>query len=406
MIPEFYLDRQAREPQLTDDEERLWCKGMRHVVSKSSNESTESKLPARFVFGTELGKSLLRRLQIDAQGAKLPSSFRFYYRLRSLIPIWLRQLLQSGRNRNMTVDEHWYLPQSFVEEFKSELQEHNRETLVLHPWPDGFDMAAVLTHDVETKEGMARVLQLAEIEAEYGLVSCWNLIPHKYEVDIGIVEELQRRGHEVGVHGFNHDGRLFESYDTFRSRTKPINAAIERFGSSGFRAPMVHRNLLWLQELDIDYDASCFDIDPFQAMAGGVGGVWPFFVGKFVELPYTLPQDHTLFVALGDLSPRIWIEKFNWLSELHGMALLVTHPDYLNSDQRLNAYRQLLEYLMEQRDHCWFALPHEAATWWRIRDGMEIVKDDGNPAQIVGSANERASVATLEELFPRLLADG
>ena len=105
---------------------------------------------------------------------------------------------------------------------------------------------------------------------------------------------------------------------------------------------MVHRNLDWFQTLAAEYDASCFDIDPFQAMAGGVGGVWPFLVGKFVELPYTLPQDHTLFIALGDTTNSIWIRKLEYLRPLAGMALMLTHPDYLMDEHCVDAYRQFL----------------------------------------------------------------
>ncbi|MEM8735457.1 MAG: hypothetical protein AAGG44_14585, partial [Planctomycetota bacterium] len=285
------------------------------------------------------------------------------------------------------------------ESFRAGIANQRPDRVLIHPWPDGQQMSAVLTHDVETKAGLDKVFELADVEESLGFRSCWNLIPHKYPVDPGIVAELKWRGHEVGVHGYNHDGRLFESKGLFNSRKAPINDAIQRFGSGGFRAPMVHRNLLWLQELDIDYDASCFDVDPFQAMAGGVGSVWPFFAGKFVELPYTLPQDHTLMVALGQTSPQIWIDKFKWLSRMRGMAMLITHPDYLDTQKRMDTYRQYLEFLNEQREHCWMALPQEVVTWWRQRDGMEIVNDAG--ARVVGPASERASLTTLQDMYPK-----
>jgi hypothetical protein len=159
---------------------------------------------------------------------------------------------------------------------------------------------------------------------------------------------------------------------------------------------MVHRNLEWLQALDIDYDASCFDVDPFQAMPGGVGGVWPFFAGKFVELPYTLPQDHTLLVSLGETTPRIWIEKLAYLRRLAGMALLLTHPDYLDTIQRLDVYRMFLEHLAEQAD-CWNTLPHEVASWWRQRDNLEIVASGGS-SKLIGPMAQRARICSLSDL--------
>ena len=182
----------------------------------------------------------------------------------------------------------------------------------------------------------------------------------------------------------------------FDRRTGPINQAIANYGSTGFRAPMVHRNLEWLQALDIDYDASCFDVDPFQAMPGGVGGVWPFFAGKFVELPYTLPQDHTLLVSLGETTPKIWMEKLAYLRRLAGMALLVTHPDYLDTPGRLNVYRKFLEHLTTHSD-CWNALPHEIARWWRQRDKLQIVVSKES-SKLIGPMVHRARICSLSDL--------
>ncbi len=168
-----------------------------------------------------------------------------------------------------------------------------------------------------------------------------------------------------------------------------INRALAEFGAVGFRAPMVHRNLAWLQSLDIDYDASCFDVDPFQAMPGGVGGVWPFVAGRFVELPYTLPQDHILFIALGESNGRRWTEKLAYLERLCGMALVITHPDYLDSPERIDVYRRFLVQLREI-DLAWNALPREVAAWWRLRDELMLRQEASGKWSIYGTAAHRA----------------
>ncbi len=371
---------------------------MKDSVLARSDEKTMQPASTRFAFGGLAGEVLRDHFDRDAQQARLSKKFKLYYRLRPWIPIPLRQLMQRGRNRGMDVAEGWYLPTAFVEDFRAAVK-REPDRVVIHPWPDGFQTAVVLTHDVETNVGMGLVDKLAALEEQYGLRSAWNIIPYKYKVDPGVLADLKQRGHEIGVHGYNHDGRLFESQRTFRRRTGPINRAIEQFGSTGFRAPMVHRNLNWLQALDIDYDASCFDVDPFQAMAGGVGGVWPFFAGKFVELPYTLPQDHTLLVSLGETSPRIWIDKLAYLRQLAGMAMLITHPDYLDTPQRLDVYRAFLEHLVEQTD-CWMALPHEVATWWRQRDSLEIV--GGQSIAPIDRCRGRSSETVVTERIRRV----
>ncbi len=183
----------------------------------------------------------------------------------------------------------------------------------------------------------------------------------------------------------------------FQRRAVHINRALERYDADGFRAPMVHRHLGWLQDLDVQYDASCFDIDPFQAMPGGVGGPWPFIAGRFVELPYTLPQDHTLLIALGEKSIRIWQRKLTFLRQWSGMAMMLTHPDYLNSNARLELYRQYLEHVRAESE-AWFALPREVAQWWRDRDRSQV---SSHGSQITGPAASRGRVVQLGELFNR-----
>lgn len=329
------------------------------------------------------------------QSARLSPAFRAYYQLRSLIPLPVRQLLQ--RYRHVDAAAHWYLPRAFASDLAERVRRARDGITTIHPWPDGASFAFVLTHDVETADGMRNIEKIADLEQELGFRSSWNIVPHKYPVDRGLLRELQGRGFEIGVHGYNHDGRLFTSRSIFDSRVPAINAALESYGAVGFRAPMVHRNLEWLQSLNIEYDASCFDVDPFQAMPGGVGGPWPFIAGRFVELPYTLPQDHILFIALNERDGRIWNQKLEYVAKLCGMALLITHPDYLDSDYRIDAYRNLLEKSRELGG-MWHALPAEVAAWWRKRDQSTLRREPGGNWRIHGPAASRARAAAIQSV--------
>ncbi|QDS87889.1 hypothetical protein EC9_20720 [Rosistilla ulvae] len=362
------------------------------------DDANQPAIPFRFAFDGPLGRVLQQHAVADIAAARLSWKFKAYYRLRPWIPIALRQQLQRGRNRSLDAPADWYLPTRFIHDWRQAVVQTLASTpnqRTLHPWPDGFRVGTVLTHDVETRVGAKLAPALASLEEEYGFRSAWNFVPYKYKIDAGLLDDLRGRGHEIGVHGYNHDGRLFESQRTFEWRKQRINQAIEDFQSTGFRAPMVHRNLDWLQGLNVDYDASCFDVDPFQAMPGGIGSPWPFIAGKFVELPYTLPQDHTLLIALGENSPQVWIDKMQHLREIAGMAMLITHPDYLDTAARLNVYRQFLEYLREQTD-LWHALPRDVAAWWRQRDQSSISSSGDS---IDGPAADRGRVVAIDELF-------
>ena len=50
------------------------------------------------------------------------------------------------------------------------------------PWPRGYAWALVLTHDVETAEGLSLMPVLAKVEERRGYVSSWNFVPKRYEV--------------------------------------------------------------------------------------------------------------------------------------------------------------------------------------------------------------------------------
>jgi hypothetical protein len=119
--------------------------------------------------------------------------------------------------------------------------------------------------------------------------------------------------------------------------------------------------------------------------------IWPFFCGRFVELPYTLAQDHTLLVVLGERTPRLWIEKVEFLAARGGMALVNAHPDYLRDRRSLAIYEEFLQDLRRRvrAGTCWHALPREVARWWRERH--ELIRRAS--ARATGESDEVAAGA-------------
>ena len=288
-----------------------------------------------------------------------PLHLKLYYDyFRSIIPIPIRQRLQREKWKRISHKD------MFIEDImvKQIFEDNDLILSVKNFYPDKCEWAGVLTHDVETLKGLKRVPKIMDIEEKYGFRSSWNIVPHLYPIDKGILREIRQRNHEIGIHGYNHDGKLYKNFKEFSKRALKINEAIKQYQAYGFRSPMVHRNLEWLQAIDIEYDSSCFDYDVYQPFPGGVNSIWPFLAGNFVELPYTLPQDHTIFVILQENSSKIWKQKTKWLIKHHGMVLMLTHPDYLDSSKRLDIYEEYLEFLSAQ-EKGWFVLPHELAAW-------------------------------------------
>jgi hypothetical protein len=247
-------------------------------------------------------------------------------------------------------------------------------------WPEGKKFALVLTHDVELMKGHERCQDLMRLEEELGFRSSFNFVPERYIVSPHLRKLLQERKFEVGVHGLLHDGKYYGSRETFRNRAKKINNYIREWNVVGYRAPCMLHKLDWFHDLCIEYDASTFDTDPFEPHSVGMGTIFPFVVkGKsgereYVELPYTLPQDHALFVIMQERTIDIWKKKLDWVAQNGGMALLVTHPDYMNFNKNtceleeypVVLYREFLEYIKSRYEgQYWHVLPREMAKFWR-----------------------------------------
>jgi hypothetical protein len=246
-------------------------------------------------------------------------------------------------------------------------------------WPEGKRFALVLTHDVDTAGGQERCRRLAGLETGLGFRSSFNFVPERYAVSPELRQCLSQGGFEVGVHGLLHDGKLYSSREIFLHRAKRINRYLEQWQAVGFRSPAMHHNLKWIHDLNIEYDASTFDTDPFEPQSDGMGTIFPFAVRgnavqkNYVELPYTLPQDFTLFVLMKEKTIDIWKRKLAWICENGGMALVNTHPDYMcfeggnpgPFEYSCEHYEGFLEYIRKEHENqYWHVLPRDMARFW------------------------------------------
>ena len=322
---------------------------------------------------------------------------RFYYSLKPILPRRLRYPMRrwlAARTRSK-VQDIWPI-----------LEAAGTPPDGWPGWPNGKKFAVVLTHDVEGQEGLDRIPALMELEAKMGFRSCFNLIPEgSYTVPFALRSMLRDNGFEVGVHDLYHDGKLYRSRQHFRACAQHINRHLKDWDAAGFRSGFMHHHLDWLHDLNIQYDCSTFDTDPFEPQPDGVGTIFPFWVpapsgslpyalsstpsagsssgslpyalrpklgSGYVELPYTLPQDSTLFLFLGETSIDLWKKKLDWIVAKGGMALVNVHPDYMalgsGTTQRgaypASEYRQFLDYIKSKySDSYWSALPGEVATF-------------------------------------------
>ena len=327
---------------------------------------------------------------------------RFYYALKPFLPWRLRIALRriTARRSLARCGDVW------------PVNEVARQAPEGWPgWPDGKKFAVVLTHDVEGYAGLAKCRKLMALERERGFRSSFNFIPEgEYRVPAELRAELGAKGFEVGVHDLKHDGKLFSSRRHFQESARQINRYIREWGASGYRSGFMLRNLDWLHELDIRYDCSTFDTDPFELQSDGAGTIFPTWVNApkghenapsnskngnsangnsafsrqgYVELPYTLPQDSTLFLVLQETSPDIWLKKADWIAANGGMILVNVHPDYMqfgdeassNRTYPVKFYTELLDHLRKKyAGEFWQPLPREIADYTSRLEGRPVFR--------------------------------
>jgi peptidoglycan/xylan/chitin deacetylase (PgdA/CDA1 family) len=302
-------------------------------------------------------------------GKLSPLLLLWYYRVKPVVPWKVRIALRRWMAKRIRAEcaEHWPI-----------LEAAGKRPGNFPDWPEGKRFAFVLTHDVESQIGWHRCPQLAEVDAAHGFKASFNLVPEgNYHPSLELREWLKGKGFEVGVHDLRHDGKLYDSRIVFRRDAARINKYLSDWGATGFRSAFMHSNLAWLQELQINYDMSTFDTDPFEPFPEGVQTIFPFWYGAkngqvgYVELPYTLPQDSTMFLVLEEGSIDIWRRKLDWIAQRGGMALLNTHPDYVcfdglprRNEYPVQWYREFLEYVRSTyAGQYWHALPHEVANY-------------------------------------------
>jgi hypothetical protein len=319
-----------------------------------------------------------------------------YYATRPLLP---RRTQIALRRRFMKIQERQRFPQ-----WPIETRVHDFYTMYLAsletvagrllpsiaPWPDGAQWSFVITHDVEHRAGYELLDEVLDIERALEVRSAWYFTPERdYVVSDIRVDAMATEGFEVGLQGLHHDGHDLDRR-RFSQRLPAMQRYVRRWNASGFRAPSTRRDWEMIAQIGLDYDTSYSDVARYEPQPGGTGTWLPFFNGDLVELPITLPMDHTVFELLREKDERLWVEKAELLRARGGMALLLTHPDYQLEPSRLESYARFLERMVRDPT-VWVALPRDVSAWWRARNTMRLVEGPSG-WEIEGDADGRARI--------------
>ena len=222
-----------------------------------------------------------------------------------------------------------------------------------------------LTHDIDSPEGLSGLLdRFLPLEERTGARSTNFVVPRAWPLDEGALAEVRQRGHDLGVHGYDHSNRTpFTGRPEMRERLRAPRELAGRYGMRGYRAPSLLRTRTLLEELSelYVYDSSIpTSGGPFPVPNNGCASARPFLAGKLVEVPLSLPRDGSLRF-LGYTPARIlelWISCAATIAASGGVVVLLTHCEAGFSGNRpmLGAYADFLGHVASSPGFRWATL--------------------------------------------------
>jgi peptidoglycan/xylan/chitin deacetylase (PgdA/CDA1 family) len=245
-------------------------------------------------------------------------------------------------------------------------------------WPGGARAAVAVTHDVDAGWILdaARSALLDRIlaeEGELGFPGAWYLVAK--QVRLPAHERALRRirdaGHELGAHGWNHDGRLrYLSPGRQAARIEKIARRLEGLGVCGMRTPWYARSRALFEAIAgrFAYDSSVPNASGFFSAGtrSGCCSLFPYLPRPgLVELPMTLPPDTAVPLAQ---RRRVLGAVADAIVERGGVVVVTLHPQPHQSakEEALEVHLGLLRDLRERHGgRVWCATPAEIVERYR-----------------------------------------
>ena len=288
--------------------------------------------------------------------ARLPIDYR-------RVPGWARAAIATAIGRwNRARRDRWAAFPAWPIDLSADALDDLRTGGAAPPRP----APVVVTHDIDSAEGLAGLIdRFLALEEEVGATSTNYIVPCAGTVDEARLRDVIARGHELGVHGYDHSNRTAFAAPQERARRLDAGRAFaDRFGAAGYRAPSLLRTRPLLSDVGARYryDSSIPTSGGlFPVPNNGCASARPFLVEGAVELPVTMPRDGMLrFLGYSPAEIlQMWIETAELIARARGVVVLLTHCErrFSGAPAMLDAYRRFLEYVRARPERFAFATP-------------------------------------------------
>ena len=288
--------------------------------------------------------SRIRSLRMFTETPPLSSRIPFSYQL---VPPFLRNIIARAIGRRGTQDaDKW----AAFPSFPLDLSADALSDILSLPYERLSPTPVLLTHDIDSPEGLGNLPLFLEEEEAVGARSTNFIVPCSWEIDHGIVSDVRYRRHEIGIHGFDHSNKTaFMSIPAINRRIDKMRNFIEKYDVEGYRAPSLLRTRKLLHALSFffRYDSSIPTSGGlFPVPNNGCASARLFEVEGILEIPLTMPRDGTL-LFLGYTPENIkdlWLHCADTIGSSGGVVVLLTHCEkrFSGNEKMLEMYRQLL----------------------------------------------------------------
>jgi len=266
-------------------------------------------------------------------------------------------------------------------------------------WPEGARVAVCLSFDVDNELLWRRKPEPVPLsQGEYGATTALprildlldrHAVPASFYIPAisaslhpkMIQDILQRKRHEIGVHGWMHEN-LASVEDAAKEQqllTQSIDYLTRATGKRpvGFRAPAWEFSLYTLDQIrraGFLYDSSFMAMDdPYELVSNGQKT-------GLIELPINwIADDYPYYEpdSSGSLpDPQLVFDvykgEFDAAYEERSLFILTLHPHISGHRSRIQALDRLIDY-MKSKPGVWFATLEQVANYVKAQQGKSLV---------------------------------
>lgn len=251
-------------------------------------------------------------------------------------------------------------------------------------WPNGRRAAVTITHDVDTgwifrSRNRKIFRQILDAENEFGFRGGWFIPAVFYHPShhAEALAQLERAGHELGSHGWNHDAKLgYQSAWRQRRRLGRIAGRFSPRRVDGMRTPWYSRSPQLFQQLSnhFRYDSSVPNASGSFSSGSNSGccTVFPYrATDGLMELPLTLPPDDVFDPSAGYALAR---QATDAIVEQGGVVVVILHPQPHQSanTEGITHFTSFLRWLQATHgERLWSATPLEIVDRYCKQAGVD-----------------------------------